>query len=72
MSAETFFPAVRRGAAEEDECNQHSAAAAASMCTKKAKKSLTVCVLPPLGKPEAGSKERVFRTFTRDLREMRS
>jgi len=35
------------------------------------KKSLTVCVLAPVGKPELGIKERVFRTFTRDLREMR-
>jgi transposase len=35
------------------------------------KKSVTVCVLPPVGTAESGVKTRVFRTFTRDLRELR-
>src|SRR5215831_9570206 len=35
------------------------------------KRSVTVCVLPPDGKPE-GAKRRSFRTFTRDLQQMRA
>ena len=34
------------------------------------KKSLTVCVLPPTGKP-GEVKTRVFGTFTRDLKQLR-
>lgn len=35
------------------------------------KKSLSVCILAPSGKPEAGIKGRKFGTFTRDLRQLR-
>jgi transposase len=36
------------------------------------KKSVTVCVLPPIGKPEAGVRKRNFPTFTRDLKQLRT
>lgn len=36
------------------------------------KKSVTVCVLPPVGKPEAGVRKRNFPTFTRDLVQLRT
>lgn len=36
------------------------------------KKSVTVCVLPPVGKPEAGVRKRSFPTFTRDLKQLRT
>jgi transposase len=36
------------------------------------KKNVTVCVLAPAGKPEAGIKRRTFRTFTRDLKQLRA
>jgi transposase len=36
------------------------------------KKSVTVCVLAPLGQPQIEIKKRNFRTFTRDLRQLRS
>lgn len=35
------------------------------------KKSVTVCVLPPTGKPDGEVRKRSFRTFTRDLRQLR-
>jgi transposase len=35
------------------------------------KKSINVCVLPPVGKPESEVKEERFRTFTRDLQRLR-
>jgi len=35
------------------------------------KKSVTVCVLPPVGDRQSAIKRRKFRTFTRDLRQMR-
>jgi transposase len=35
------------------------------------KNSVTVCVLPPIGQPHVGMKKRKFRTFTRDLRQLR-
>jgi len=35
------------------------------------KKSVTVCVLPPVGKPEVEVRKRNFRTFTRDLKQLR-
>jgi transposase len=36
------------------------------------KNSVTVCVLPPAGQPHLEVKRRKFRTFTRDLRQMRA
>jgi transposase len=36
------------------------------------KKSVTVCVLPPFGKPEVGVRKRNFPTFTRDLKQLRT
>ena len=36
------------------------------------KKSVTVCVLPPTGRLEAETKRRTFRTFTRDLKQLRT
>ncbi len=36
------------------------------------KKSVTVCVLAPVGQLSAGIKKRNFRTFTRDLKQMRA
>lgn len=36
------------------------------------KNSVTVCVLPPVGQAQPGVKKRKFRTFTRDLKQMRS
>lgn len=36
------------------------------------KKSLAICVLPAVGKPEAEMRKRTFRTFTRDLRQLRT
>ena len=36
------------------------------------KKSVTVCVLPPGGQPHLGIKRRKFRTFTRDLKQLRA
>jgi transposase len=35
------------------------------------KKSVTVCVLPPAGQPHLEVKRRKFRTFTRDLKQLR-
>lgn len=35
------------------------------------KKSVTVCILPPAGKPEVALRRRNFPTFTRDLKELR-
>ena len=35
------------------------------------KNSVTVCVLPPVGQPQAGVKRRKFRTYTRDLMQLR-
>jgi transposase len=35
------------------------------------KKSVTVSVLPPVGKPEVGRRTRKFPTFTRDLKQLR-
>jgi len=34
------------------------------------KKNVTVCILPPIGKPEAEIRRRTFRTFTRDLKQL--
>jgi transposase len=36
------------------------------------KKSVTVCVLAPIGKPEVQVRKRNFPTFTRDLKQLRS
>ena|SRR6266704_3057263 len=36
------------------------------------KKNVTVSVLPPKGKPEAEERKRTFRTFTRDLKQLRT
>lgn len=36
------------------------------------KKSVTVCVLPPAGKPDTAVRRRNFPTFTRDLRQLRT
>jgi transposase len=36
------------------------------------KKSVTVCVLAPVGQPQIEIKKRNFRTFTRDLRQLRA
>src|SRR5947207_11409883 len=36
------------------------------------KKSVTVCILPPVGKPEVQIRKRNFPTFTRDLRQLRT
>lgn len=36
------------------------------------KNSVMVCVLPPTGRPAMGVKKRKFRTFTRDLKQMRT
>src|SRR5712671_2520484 len=36
------------------------------------KKSVTVCVLPPVGKPEMEVRKRNFRTFRRDLKQLRA
>src|SRR5260370_12785568 len=36
------------------------------------KKSVTVCVLPPAGKPEVAIRKRVFRTYTRELKQLRT
>ena len=35
------------------------------------KKSVTVCVLAPVGQPQLGMKKRKFGTFTRELRQLR-
>ncbi len=35
------------------------------------KNSVTVCVLAPAGQPGMSMKKRKFRTFTRDLKQMR-
>lgn len=35
------------------------------------KKSVTVCVLAPGGQPHLGMRKRTFRTFTRDLKQLR-
>jgi hypothetical protein len=34
------------------------------------KKNVTVCILPPIGKPEVEVRKRTFRTFTRDLKQL--
>lgn len=36
------------------------------------KKSISVCVLPPVGNGSMGSKQETFRTFTRDLKRLRA
>lgn len=36
------------------------------------KKSVTVCVLPPPGRPEVAIRKRVFRTYTRELKQLRT
>ena len=36
------------------------------------KKSVTVCILPLIGKPEQEIRKRTFRTFTRDLKQLRA
>jgi transposase len=36
------------------------------------KKSVTVCVLAPVGQSQPGIKKRTFRTFTRDLKQLRA
>lgn len=36
------------------------------------KKSVTVCVLPPPGRPEMAIRKRVFRTYTRELIQLRA
>jgi len=39
---------------------------------RRTQKSVTVCVLPPVGKPEMEVRKRNFRTFTRDLKQLRA
>ncbi|MBV9295972.1 MAG: hypothetical protein JO145_10405 [Acidobacteriaceae bacterium] len=36
------------------------------------KKSVTVCVLAPIGQPHLEVKKRNFRTFTRELKQLRA
>lgn len=36
------------------------------------KKNVTVCILAPVGKPEVEIRKRTFRTFTRDLKQLRT
>jgi len=36
------------------------------------KKNVTVCILPPAGKPEVEVRKRTFRTFSRDLKQLRT
>ncbi|MBI2688496.1 MAG: transposase [Acidobacteria bacterium] len=36
------------------------------------KKSLSVCIRPPIGRPEMPVREETFRTFTKDLRRLRT
>src|SRR5215469_643046 len=36
------------------------------------KKSVTACILPPVSKPEVEVRKRTFRTFTRDLKQLRT
>lgn len=36
------------------------------------KKNVVVCVLPAIGKAELGIRKRTFRTFTRDLKQLRA
>jgi transposase len=36
------------------------------------KKNATVCILPPIGQPEVEVRKRTFRTFTRDLKQLRT
>src|ERR1035441_10597149 len=36
------------------------------------KKNVTVCILPPAGKPHEEVRKRTFRTFTRDLKQLRT
>ena len=36
------------------------------------KKNVTICILPPTGKPEVEIRKRTFRTFTRDLKQLRT
>ena len=36
------------------------------------KKNVTVCILPPIGKPEEEARKQTFRTFTRDLKQLRT
>src|SRR5579862_1262512 len=36
------------------------------------KKNVTACILPPVGKPEVEARKRTFRTFSRDLRQLRA
>ena len=36
------------------------------------KNNVVVCVLPPVGQPHQGVKKRKFRTFTRDLKQLRA
>lgn len=36
------------------------------------KKNVTVCILPPIGKPEMEVRKRTFRTFTHDLKQLRT
>ena len=33
---------------------------------------MTACILPPVGKPEVEVRKRTFRTFTRDLKQLRT
>jgi transposase len=36
------------------------------------KKNVTICILPPIGKPDVEVRKRTFRTFTRDLKQLRT
>jgi hypothetical protein len=36
------------------------------------KKNVTVCILPPIGRMEVEVRMRTFRTFTRDLKQLRT
>jgi hypothetical protein len=36
------------------------------------KNGVLVCTLPPVGQPHMGVKKRRFRTFTRDLKQLRT
>ena len=36
------------------------------------KKNVTACILSPVDKPEVEVRKRTFRTFTRDLKQLRT
>jgi hypothetical protein len=36
------------------------------------KKNVTACILPPISKPDVEVRKRTFRTYTRDLTQLRT